>query len=107
MADRDSALEKRDAAPSKTVPSKTVPATDKAPVKADPDTLVVEIEQTREELARTIDAISDRVNPANVARRTVDKARQRVVSGDPRVIGAGALLVVGVAAYLVLRRRRR
>jgi hypothetical protein len=101
MADRDSALEKRDAAP-----SKTVAATDKAPVKADPDTLVVEIEQTREELARTIDAISDRVSPGNVARRSLDKARQRVVSADPRVIGAGALLVVGVAAYLVLRRRR-
>jgi uncharacterized protein (TIGR03382 family) len=102
MADRDTALEKRDAVPSKTTPSK-----DKGSAKPDPDTLVVEIEQTREELARTIDAIADRVSPANVARRTVDKARQRVVSADPRVIGAGALLAVGVAAYLVLRRRRR
>jgi len=41
----------------------------------DPDTLVQEIEQTREDLAETLDAIVDRVSPKRVIDRTKEQAR--------------------------------
>jgi Protein of unknown function (DUF3618) len=72
------------------------------------DVLVADIERTRENLARTIDAISDRLSPANAARRAAEQARERVASVDPVVAGGAALAVVGVAvAWLLLRRRKR
>lgn len=72
------------------------------------DELVADIERTRQELARTIDAISDRLNPANAARRTVDRVRERVAGIDPVIVGGVAVAAAGVAtAYLLLRRRRR
>ncbi|MFF4410998.1 DUF3618 domain-containing protein [Streptosporangium sp. NPDC001559] len=40
----------------------------------DPAELERRIERTRAELAKTVDAIADRVSPKNVARRTVAKA---------------------------------
>jgi hypothetical protein len=79
-----------------------------------PEALTRDIEETRENLARTIDAIADRVSPKNAARRAadrarerVDRARQRIDPLDPRLIAAGAVLAAGLTAYLVLRRRRR
>jgi hypothetical protein len=79
-----------------------------APVKRDrdPDALVKEIELTRDNLARTIDAITDRVNPANVARRTITRARQQAARVDPRLAAAGAVAAVAVTAFLIRRRRR-
>jgi Protein of unknown function (DUF3618) len=79
---------------------------DQAPKAVAQETTIKEIEQAREDLARTIDAITDKVRPANVARRTAGKLRQRVQSVDPRLAGAGAVVVVGVVALLVWRRRR-
>ncbi|GAA3444782.1 DUF3618 domain-containing protein [Planomonospora venezuelensis] len=62
----------------------------------DPAELERRIERTRAELARTVDAIADRVSPGNVARRTVARAesnaREFVVSLGERISGA-----VGVA----------
>jgi type VI protein secretion system component VasF len=72
-----------------------------------PKALVSEIERTRANLAATIDAITDRVSPANVAQRTADQARERISQIDPRVGGAVALAVVGVAVFLVWRRLRK
>jgi hypothetical protein len=72
-----------------------------------PDTLVSDIEATRADLARTIDAINDRVSPRNVARRAVDRARMRVSALDPAVVGAAAAVAVGVTTLWLLRRRRR
>ena len=43
----------------------------------DPDALVTEIERTREDLARTVDQLADRVSPANVANRALDRAREQ------------------------------
>jgi Protein of unknown function (DUF3618) len=72
------------------------------------EVLVADIERTRENLARTIDAISDRVSPANVARRAADRARERVASIDPVMAGGAVVVVAGVAvAWLLLRRRKR
>lgn len=72
-----------------------------------PKALVGEIERTRANLAATIDAITDRVSPANVAQRTADRARERISQIDPRVGGAVALAVVGVTVFLVWRRLRK
>ena len=79
---------------------------DRAPRAGGQETLIREIEQTRQELARTIDAISDRVSPANVARRTAGRMKQRAQGLDPRIVGGGAAVAVGLVAFLVWRRRR-
>lgn len=78
---------------------------DRAPSAGGQETLIREIDQTREDLARTIDAITDRVSPANVARRTAGRMRQRTRALDPRIVGAGAVVAVGLVAVLVWRRR--
>ncbi|MEV8632883.1 DUF3618 domain-containing protein [Streptosporangium sp. NPDC051023] len=58
----------------------------------DPAELERRIEQTRAELAQTVDAIADRVSPKKVARRTVGKAetsaKQFLVSVGDRVSDA-------------------
>jgi hypothetical protein len=85
-----------------------MPDADIEPRPANQDELVADIERTRQELARTIDAISDRLNPANAARRTVDRVRDRVAEVDPVMVGGVAAAVVGVAAaWFLLRRRKR
>jgi hypothetical protein len=60
--------------------------TDAKPV--DQDALVADIEQTRLQLARTIDAIADRVSPLIVG------------------AAAGAVLVSVTVVFLVRRRKR-
>jgi hypothetical protein len=72
-----------------------------------PDALVDEIERTRADLARTIDEIADRVSPANVARRTMDQARERLSQVDPLIGGAVALAVVSVTCYVIWRKLRK
>jgi hypothetical protein len=75
---------------------------------ADQDALVADIDRTRAELARTIDAISDRLSPRNNVRRATDRIRERISQVDPRLAGgAAAAVVVVAAAYVVLRRRKR
>src|SRR5215469_16708612 len=69
--------------------------------------LVTEIEKTRAELARTIDAITDRVSPSKVAQRTSAQVRDRLGQVDPLVGGAVALAAVSVTCYLVWRRLKR
>jgi len=71
----------------------------------DPDQLVKEIERTRENLARTIDTLTERVSPANVAKRAMSKVLDQ--ASRPEVqLGAAAVTVVAVA-FLVWRRWRR
>ena len=70
----------------------------------DPDQLVKQIERTRENLARTIDTLTERVSPANVAKRAVSKLRDQ--ASRPEVqIGAAAATVIAVG-LLVWRWRR-
>jgi uncharacterized protein YoxC len=74
----------------------------------DQDALVADIDRTRTELARTIDAISDRVSPKKNVNRAMDQIRARVSQIDPKMAGAGAVVVVvGRTAFIVLRRRRK
>jgi hypothetical protein len=68
--------------------------------------LMKQMDQARVELGRTVDAITGKVRPANVARRTADKLRQRIQTVDPKLVGAGAAVVVGLVAFAVWRRRR-
>ena len=50
---------------------------------ADQDALVADIDRTRAELARTIDAISDRLSPRNNVRRATDRIRERIARSTP------------------------
>jgi predicted metal-dependent phosphoesterase TrpH len=74
----------------------------------DPDALVEEIERTRESLARTVDQISDRVSPAGVAQRALDRVREQLQRPEARMAGGAlaAVTVLGVAVLLVRRRHR-
>jgi hypothetical protein len=81
--------------------------TETAPATQNSDTLVREIERTRDNLARTIDAIAERVSPANNARRALERARERTGRIDVRYVAAGAAVVAGVTAALLIWRGRR
>jgi len=81
--------------------------TDLENLNVPPDVLVTQIENTRADLARTIDTITDRVSPANVARRTADRVREKISQIDPLVGGAVALAVVSVTCFVVWRRLRK
>ena len=74
----------------------------------DQDALVADIDRTRAELARTIDAISDRVNPKKNVDRVMEQVRERTSRVDPLIAGAvAAALVIGVTTLFVWRHRRR
>ena len=73
----------------------------------DPDAVVKDIETTRDNLARTIDALTERVSPGNVARRTLAKAREEVSRPQVQLVGGAVILVsVAVIAIGMWRRRR-
>jgi Protein of unknown function (DUF3618) len=74
----------------------------------DQDALVADIDRTRTELARTIDAISDRVSPKKNVQRLADQLRERASQIDPVMAGAAVgAVVIGVTVLLLLRRRKR
>jgi hypothetical protein len=85
----------------------TARTTQTVPATQNPDTLMREIERTRDNLARTIDAIAERVSPANNARRALQRARERTDGIDMRYVAAGAAVAVGVTAALLIWRGRR
>ena len=72
----------------------------------DSDALVKEIERTREDLARTIDTIAERVSPANVARRGLSRLTD-LVSRPEVQIAAGATVVAVTGLVFLARRLRR
>ena len=75
---------------------------------ADQDALVADIDRTRTELARTIDSIADRMSPTKNVDRAVEQIRQRASQIDPLIAGvAAAVVVVGITALLLIRRRKR
>jgi hypothetical protein len=74
----------------------------------DQDVLVADIDRTRAELARTIDAISDRVSPKKNVRRGLEQFRQQTGQVDPLIAGAAAAAVlVSVTVIFLVRRRKR
>jgi Protein of unknown function (DUF3618) len=74
-----------------------------------PEQIEAELERTREELARTVDEIAERVAPRNVARRAVSKVRAQFVDDNGRVrigrAGSVAASLVAIVALAVWRRR--
>ena len=84
--------------------------TDTGAKPVDQRELMADIDRTRTELARTIDAISDRVSPRRNIERAADEFRERAGQIDPVIVGAAvaaAVVVGGVAVLLLVRRRRR
>ena len=80
--------------------------TDAKPV--DQNALVADIDRTRAELARTIDAIADRVSPQKNLSRALDQVRLRASRVDPLIVGAAAgAVLVSVTVVFVVRRRMR
>jgi len=80
--------------------------TDARPV--DQDALVADIDRTRAQLARTIDAISDRVSPKKNVHRAMEQVRQRASQVDPLMAGAtAAAVLVSVTVIFLVRRRKR
>jgi hypothetical protein len=73
----------------------------------DQDTLVADIDRTRTELARTIDAITDRVSPKKNIDRAKEEVKRRISQVDPRIAGGAAAVVVLTATALLIWRRRR
>jgi len=74
----------------------------------DQDALVADIDRTRAELARTIDAISDRVSPKKNVDRALGQVRQRASQIDPLMAGAvAAAVLVSVTVIFLVRRRKR
>ena len=71
---------------------------------AQPDDLVGEIDEIRDRLADTVDALIDRSNPKNVARRTLADVKARFVdeTGSPRMetilplVGGFVAVVAGI-----------
>ncbi|HTR71291.1 MAG TPA: DUF3618 domain-containing protein [Mycobacteriales bacterium] len=64
--------------------------------RRDPDQIAQEIEQTRAELAGSIDAIADRVNPKSL-----------LAEYGPQLAKVGAALAAFMLVTVVVRRRRR
>ncbi len=74
----------------------------------DQDALVADIDRTRAELARTIDAISERVSPKRNVDRAMEEVRQRAAQIDPLIAGAVvAAVILGVTVLSLWRRRKR
>jgi Protein of unknown function (DUF3618) len=75
-----------------------------------PAEIEAEIERTRARLAGTVDAIAERVKPANIARRALDSAKAQVVNADgslrPGRVAVLAVVVAGTAGLLLWRRSR-
>ena len=79
-----------------------------AVAKSDPDLLLTQIEQTREDLARTIDDLAERVSPASNIRLLREKAAAQMAKPEVQLGAAAAgLAVVGIALLRVWARRRR
>jgi hypothetical protein len=97
MAERGGAVEIRGAV-----------AVEGAVAKGDPDVLVAQIERTREDLARTIDSLADRVSPAGNVRMLRAKVAEQAARPEVQ-LGAAAVgaAVIGLAILRMWARHRR
>jgi len=76
--------------------------------KRDTDEIVAEIERTRQNLARTIDSLADRVSPASNVRRLRERAAEQAARPEVQLAAlAIALAVTGVVIVRIWGRRRR
>jgi hypothetical protein len=103
----ESAAESESASPNHSSSNGAAPASSRKP-----DAIAREIELTRAELADTIDAIADRVNPKRAVSRGTQAVRAQMASSehsvggiDPRLLALGAALGA-ILALLIVRRKR-
>ena len=73
-----------------------------------PDSIVDEIEVTRDRLAGTIDQIVDRANPKNAARRAALRVKARFIAADgsPRtenIVPVAGALAGAIVLILLIR----
>jgi hypothetical protein len=74
----------------------------------DPDALIAQIESTREDLARTIDALADRVSPANNVRMLRERVTRELARPEVRMAaGAVGMAFVGITILRIWSRRRK
>jgi hypothetical protein len=102
MADPDSQAQLRatGATNGRVAVTGTVTANGKV-AKRDSQEIVAEIERTRENLARTIDTLADRVSPASNVRRLRERASEEL--GRPEVQLAAAAVAVAACGIVILR----
>lgn len=75
--------------------------------RRDSDEIVAEIERTRENLARTIDALADRVSPASNVRRLKERASAELAKPEVQLAAAAiALAMTSYVIYRIVRGRR-
>jgi len=96
------------AEPGGTVEVRGAVAVNGAVASRDPDVLVAQIERTREDLARTIDTLAERVSPAGNVRLLRAKVAEQVARPEVQM-GAAAVgaAVVGLAILRMWARHRR
>jgi hypothetical protein len=74
----------------------------------DPEALLAQIEHTREDLARTIDVLADRVSPANNVRMLRERAMQELSRPQVRMAAAAAgAAIVALTIVRIWSRRHR
>ena len=75
--------------------------------KRDSEDIVAEIERTRQNLARTIDTLADRVSPASNARRLRERATTELRKPEVQLAtGAVVLVIAGFVIYRAWGRRK-
>jgi hypothetical protein len=75
--------------------------------RRDSEDIVAEIERTRQNLARTIDTLADRVSPASNARRLRERATEELRRPEVQLAAAAvALAVTSVVIFRLWGRRR-
>jgi hypothetical protein len=73
-----------------------------------PETLVAQIDRTREDLARTIDTIAERISPGHNARLLRERLAEQAQRPDVQLAAAAVgLAVVGLVILRVWGRHRR
>ena len=74
--------------------------------KRDSDDIVAEIERTRQNLARTIDTLADRVSPASNVRRVRERATEELSKPEVQLaVAAVVLAATGILIYRIWGRR--
>ena len=102
MAEQESRANRRG-----TVAVSGTAATNGRVAKRDSDAIVADIERTRENLARTIDSLADRVSPASNMRRLRERAAEQVGKPEVQLAAAAiALAAAGITIYRIWGRRR-
>ena len=105
MADPDSQAQLRAARTSNGALTGKVTANGRV-AKRDSEEIVAEIERTRQNLARTVDTLADRVSPASNARRLRERATADLRRPEVQLAAAAVVLAAtGIIVYRLWRRR--